>query len=887
MDVVFGLWADGGASPDHGGGSGGSMGQPVVGPIGLIDILETKLGLGAPSKPQVVRIASFQSILEELAGEFFWSRSLRMDPWATARTLLAWRDELVGLGWTPEQNWCEPRLADLASASRRADQLPPGFPDRIWAILISLEGAGNAPITRLRLIDDLDLHPSPIRRLVQRLANLGCDLQPIKATPAAAPETSLGKLQRWMLGDAAPLAGRDGSISVASCSSEPLAAELLGQWFAANAERGIALVAQDGDTDLLDHGFNGSALPRSGRSRASVHRGSLQLLLLAFKSVWSPFDPNALMELLVFPGSPVPPRAARRLASALEDAPGLGGPEWEAAWTTIEEAERERAGQDEKAIKAIGPRLVRWKAWAEPQTANPAMGMDVEQALAICDRVATWATRRYAATHDELYSATANLSGEVRSALRALGRERLPRLLVERVIDQALDEGHPNPAAHAEAARWRSVRHPGAVWAPAAAVVWWNFVATREGSTRSPWTERERHELAVAGCPADDVATSARAASAAWERAILNARETVVLVAGGLDCDADDNLHPLAHRLKPALDEVAVRIGLEAALNTSTILFGGTTLARAAITPRALPTPRFAWDTPDGFWPRLGQVSQSATSLESLFSCQFMWALKHVARLRPGRVRSIPDANRLLGNLAHAIARDIFHTGAPPDAPTAERQARELLEARIDQLAAPLRHPEFAEELNLARRRLPPAMASLAGCLQQNHLTIESTEHEVTGTFGQLQVNGAVDLVARDQQNHAVIVDLKWTRSGKARIDELSTGRAVQLATYGALVSAQAPYRAGYFLLNQKQFATIAGNGLVGRQVDSVRSLPDAWDAIIASWTTWRSAAEEGRILALGVDGVASQLPPGLTIDRKVHCERCDYQSLCRVRGRE
>ena len=57
MDVVFGLWADGGASPDHGGGGGGSLGQPVVGPTALIDILETALGLGGPRRPQVVRIA--------------------------------------------------------------------------------------------------------------------------------------------------------------------------------------------------------------------------------------------------------------------------------------------------------------------------------------------------------------------------------------------------------------------------------------------------------------------------------------------------------------------------------------------------------------------------------------------------------------------------------------------------------------------------------------------------------------------------------------------------------------------------------------------------------------------------------------------------------------
>jgi RecB family exonuclease len=886
MDVVFGLWADGGASPDHGGSAGGAIGQPVIGPAGLLDILETALGMGGPRKPQVVRIASFQSTLESLEGRFFWSSSLGMDPWSTARTLLAWRDELVGLGWQSDRSWHEPRLADLAAVSRLATQLPPGLPDRIAAVLMELADAKAAPLSRIRLIDPVDLHPSAIRRLVVRLRDLGCAVEVIEVTPAAPPQTSLGKLQRWMLGAPDAIEGADGTVTVASSASKPLAAEIVGQWFAQQTAGGIALVAQDGDTDLLDHGLNGFGQPRAGRSRASIHRGSLQLLLLAFKGAWAPFDPHALMELLVFPNSPIAPRAAWHLASALEQAPGRGGPEWEQAWGTITEQEQERAAGDAGALAAVDPRLARWRDWAEPAAADPVIGMPLEQALQICDRVTTWAVHRYAATDDPLYAATSTLAGEVRAALAALGRDSLPRLLVERVIDQALDLGQSNPSAQAEAANWRGVPHPGSVWAPMTAVIWWNFAATQEGTARSPWTDGERKELAAADCPADDVTTPARAASAAWERAILNARETVLLVAGGLDCDADDNLHPLAHRLKPALDNLGVRVGLEAALSVPTITIAGTTIERHAVTPRPLPTARFSWATPAGFSPRLAQVTESATSLESLLSCQLMWALRHVARLRPGRVRSIPDANRLLGNLAHAIAREVFPPGAPPDPDVAAQHTRDLLESRIDQLAAPLRHPEFAEELNFARRRLPNAIASLARCLADNHLTIESTEQQVSGTFESLlALRGAIDLVARDRSGSAVIVDLKWTRNERARIEELSSGRAVQLATYGALLSGDQPYRAGYFLLNQRQFATLEGSGLVGRSVEGLRSFPDTWDAIVAGWKTWRASAEAGQILAAGVEGVGDHMPSDLLIVRDVHCKRCDYATLCRVRG--
>ncbi len=884
MDLVFGLWADGGASPDHAGEAGGSLGKPVVGPTGLAEILETALGIGGPHKPHVVRIASFQSTLEALEGSCFWSDSLRMDPWATARTLLSWRDELIGLGWQPDAGWTEPRLAHLALASLAAADLPPGLSDRTTAILRALDGRRAAPVSRIRLIDALALQPSPFRRLMIRLREIGCVVEEFEVQPAAPAGSSLGKLQRWMLGSPDVIDGVDGTVTIATCSSKPLAAEIVGQWFATQTAPGISIVAQDGDTDLLDHGLATLGQPRAGRSRASVHRGSLQLLLLAFKVSWAPFDPRALMEILVFPSSPIASRAAWHLTGALEEAPGRGGPEWDQAWTAIAELEYARATGDTDQEAAVAPRIRRWRSWAEPVTADPVDGMPLDLALAICDRVTAWAARRYAATDDLLYAATSRLSGEVRAALASLGRDRLPRLLVERVIDQALNLGQSNPGSVAQAANWRSTPHPGAVWAPTTAVVWWSFGATSEGAVRSPWTEDERSELALAGCPADDVTTTARAASSAWERAVLNARETVLLVAGGLDCEDDDSLHPLAHRIKPAFDNVGARVRLETSLSLPELVVAGATIGRQAISPRDLPIASFAWPTPGGFAAKLEQVTESATSLESLFSCQLMWALRHVARLRSSRVRSIPDANQLLGNLAHAIAREIFKPGDPPAPDDAARMTGDLLEGRIDQLAAPLRHPEFAEELNFARRRLPAAMASLARCLTDNQLRIEATEQQVSGTFESLlALRGAVDLVARDCDGHAVIIDLKWTRSERTRIDELASGRAVQLATYGALLSGPKPYRAGYFLLNQRQFATLAGNGLVGRSVEGVRSFPETWTAIVAAWSTWRGAATEGSILATGVEGVADHLPAGLGIEREVRCDRCDYSTLCRM----
>ena len=216
----------------------------------------------------------------------------------------------------------------------------------------------------------------------------------------------------------------------------------------------------------------------------------------------------------------------------------------------------------------------------------------------------------------------------------------------------------------------------------------------------------------------------------------------------------------------------------------------------------------------------------------------------------------------------------------------AAARASELLENFVDRFAAPLRLPENAAHLASARERLPAAMDELARTLTQNDLVVVEMERQVSKTFEDaLAMRGAVDLIARDRNGRCVIIDLKWTRNAKRRLEELEDGNAIQLATYGAMVADGAPYQAGYFLLNQRQFATLAEGGLVGRQVEGSRDFPETWKAAVQTWRELSEIAEAGELVARGVEGWEDSFPEDLPIMREVKCRRCDYQTLCRVRG--
>ncbi|MFN3688708.1 PD-(D/E)XK nuclease family protein [Salinarimonas sp.] len=881
LTIVLGLHLDGGGAPDGCGGAVGAVGAASVGPLGVVDILETLCGLSAPASSAVTRIAAWQRALEDAGPGRFWARSLHEDAWATARVLLRWRDGLVEAGWRADLDLDAPRLRDLAAAERAAEALPPGLSDRIAALLEEIDAPCVARLATLRLVDRRAHLPPGLSRLVDRLDALGVAIEEIAFAPAAPEGTALGRLQRWLAEGGESQGAADGSVSLATCASAPLAAELVGQWVEAAPEgAGATLIAEGGDSRMLDHGLAAAGQPRAGRSLRSPRRGTLQVLHLGFAVAWAPFDPHALLQLLVFPNGPIAPRAAGRLAQALEEAPGRGGAAWHEAWAAIE-ADALADGDTARAER----RIARWRAWADPACADPAIGMPAAQALAICDAAASWAVARHSKTQDPLLLATARLAEDVRRALVALGRTHYPRTLIERIVDEALDTGEADPAAIAEAAPWRCVAHPGAVWGPVDTLLWWNFVAPGDAAAPSPWTKAERDALAAAGIHPDTPARAAAAASAAWERAVLCARERILLVAGGLDAHDEDALHPLAHRIEPALKRLGTQARLEEALATPRTALCGRELPRVAASSGAPPAGRVWWPTPVGFAGRLVERRESATSFETLAACPLAWALRHVARLHPGRARAIPDANRLIGNLADALSIAIFRPGPPPAPEAAAETARAQLDALVDSLAAPLRHPAAAIDLAFARRRLPEAMADLARVLAANRLTVVGTQErfEAQAAPG-VPVVGDIDLVARDARGGIVVIDLKWTRSATRRQNEIKEGDAIQLATYTALYGGPGA-RAGYYLLRQRLFATPADEDLSGLEIPAARSLADTFAALRETYRLQRDAAERGILVARGIEGFAEHDPPDLPLVREADCPYCNYQGLCRVRS--
>lgn len=882
LRIVFSWFADAGAWPEHPGLADAAVDHIAAGPMRLLDHLETMLGLGAPLIAGVKRIAVYRRKLESAGVGKFWSRSFEVDPWSTARELLKWRDCLIEAGWRPGTPVGVKRVADLADAEAVGPPLPAGLADRLRAVIAAMAGTTALPLASVELIDARADLPAGWRQLLLSLEACGVE---VSARNRPAPRSNSSDLARLLApfdakGLRPQLAG-DSTVCQLNADSELTAAEALAGWLAAAKDEEIVFILGK-DSAVLDHALHRAGLPRLGASAASPHRALLQVLPLAFGLAWNPPDPSTLLDFLLLPVSPLPRWAANILASRVAETPGVGGPLWQAAFDEIATKAAEKLPDDPSPKR--GEAIATWRAWVEPERHDPVAGMLRSAARAIAGRVAAWSAARYSTSEDPLFLALTTGASDLAAAIDATGTEYLDRLLIERMIEQVVGAGVGDPGVIAEAAPWRAVTHPGAVWGPARTVVWWHFADIGEVGQRTVWDRDEVRALAEAGCVLDESATAMRLAAAAWERPLHHAGERLLLVRPTVAAGEAVGVHPLWHGLAAGRKGLDARIGFRAETILADIAptFAGRVLKRRKIEGAALPASRTEWSAPPA---TIGARDfESASSLSVLLGCPFGWTLQYSARVRGSARQSLPGSDAIFGTLAHIIAEQLFEPGAPPDPDIAAQRARVLLEEALPQAAATLLLPGEARALAEARSAVPEALAELARFLRANKLKVVATEKgfEDPSCLGaDTGLRGSIDLLAADANDRPVVFDLKWQRTDKYRRAEISDGVSIQLAAYAKHMDpAIQSVETGYFMLRQKRFIT-GSQRFVGPvlTVDG-NDMHETWKRIDASWKGAMAELATGKVRATyeALDRKDFADPVLMTPPK---CGFCDYSVLC------
>ncbi len=892
MLVVFADQPGGRCWPDVPAGTDGAVGFAVIGLEGLVTHLETALGLRGPTPSSAVRIAAYLRKLREAQRHEprFYSQSLSRDPWGSARLLLAWRDELVGGGWTPIPIGSA-HLDALGSAETVGPELPAGTQDRVARLLGVLARRPKLQVEEIRVPGRL-LHLQPVvRRLLSELAACSVKLEEEPAVPVGDPETDLGRVQRYLAGGTRGELVGDGSFVIVDARTALAAAEASADWLSCVVDEtpDTLVLAPDGDTFLLDRALAARNASAAGLSSASRYRGALQVLPLALAVAWKPFDPRTLLDLLMLPKSPVAGFAASKLAEALEKEPGTGGPIWEAAWSDIEAKLVDDAGDAAGTeLEKIPRTIARWRSWTAVGIHERSVGMPIRDAKEIASRVAAWAMASDAGDGDPLMMAAASHATAFAEAVEALGDEFVSANMLERILAEVIAAGVPDPGHVPESGPIRSVAAPGAIWSPVRNMLWWGFVGEATGNARAPWSREERRLLASAGVVLESDTEFARRRSEAEAAAVLRTSKRLVLVRPALSGSDVPTSHPLEHQLRP-MTEAAVGLitfTAERLYDSPREALAGREIPRRTVEGCVPPAARPEWRLPGSVAEKLRDRAESATTLERMIDCQMRWLVLDVLKVRPGRARRISGPDQLIGNLAHAIAGRVLLPGPAPDANSALDAAKAVFDEVLDVVAAPLRLAEHAGELEQARRRVPEAVAELARLIGSKGYRIVGSEIDRRAHLGEGEVMGRTDILLEDGGGTPFVLDLKWTRSAKRYRTKVSDGRALQLATYRALFGTEKPAHAAYFLLRQREVVAEAGSPLTDLGLASTRTIAATWEAMCEAWGVWKSSAAEGTVLATGVPEGRARIPVDLMLQPiDEPCKYCEMTALCRVGG--
>ncbi|MBP2230402.1 RecB family exonuclease [Azospirillum agricola] len=905
MRIQFGWHLDGARWPETLDGGSCGLDDAVVGPEGLVGLLESCLGLGRPDAPHVLRVAQFLARLRAVDdGARFFSASLAADGWAVAALILGWRDALVEAGWTGENPGGGERLSTLAAVERAAGPLIPGRADRLRALLDELAALPTLPIAELRLATPAGLLPPGWRLMLDRLAAAGVRILPCKDGEALGGG-DLAALGRRLAGDRTAEAVGDGGVTVLEADDEWMAAEVVAGWLAARPDLDHQVVIIKGQrTTLLDEACRRLGLPRVGGAGRSAWRGAAQVLPLAFAALWEPLDAHRLMELLTLPQSPIPSGVAEAFADALVEAPGIGGPVWQEAWRTA--CDRRRARLEARGLsgKELERRLAaeerEWRGWLESARFPETEGVPVPTAVALCGRVAAWARGRAAPRpgtrdgsqgggRDEMLDTVADQAEAMAGVVAACGVSRLSRPQLDRMLDMVVADGVAMPAGGAEAAAWATVDDPGQLWGPGGTVLWWGFVDPAAAHPAIPWSNAERLALAGAGCLPEPAGARLAREAWAWRLPLLNAVDRLILVRPRRIAGEAAAAHPLWHEIEPALARCP-RLSASAALTVDRLTFAGRTLFREELEPGVPPLPRARWRVPAGAVAVPDRLS--ATGLERLLGCPFAWVLHHVAGIRPGVLRAIPDGARLLGSLAHAVLAELL-TERPDWTPeAAAARAAALFDRLLPALAAPLLRPGLGLEMERARAGVVEAARRLVGLIAEAGLRVRGCEVPVEADLDGVTLEGRVDLLLETAAGAPVVLDLKWSGSDKRRRQEIAEGRAVQLAVYGRLVGHGAgqgageelAVPAGYMMLAQQRLLACAPAPFPPHLHVPGSDLSAVWRA---AWSGRSAALErlvDGDIRAAGIpddSGSGSDGSAELTLEPP--CKLCGYGRLCGV----
>ncbi|WP_193069910.1 PD-(D/E)XK nuclease family protein [Brevibacterium aurantiacum] len=811
----------------------------VTGPLGLLGILQTRLGTTRPTVNRPVRIAQYRSLMAE-ADHPWYQRSFATDPWNTAHHLLRLRDDVIEAGWQPttdlETYADHPRLDALAAVERlvclgpvRAPTatLAPGRADDLREALTFIRHHGpNWPlgIDTIEIQDRLTDLPNTWQNILEALNVAGVTIT------EASPHSGVPEL------------------TVVRGPDEWSTAEAAARWLSNAPDHDKLCIIAGGSTTVLDHELARRGTPPLGIARRSATSPYGQVLPVFLSAILPPTDIRRVAEFLSLSlGTPdaespakalVPRSVSKALLNALTAEPGLSG-DPDSAWM--------KALRDFHADADTDPE-VKTKAAETAHTIDrlirlspPSVDNDLVDLTTLQPALDWLATRLRALAHHPGETASETTTTFITEATTHLNsfREALAQLSERRLrvrelfdIADACAPAASHITAEAVAAKWTVVSEPSEVPDACETILWWSSCRSDSSETEL-WDPEETAALSRAGAQISTAAERERLRQAAALRGLRHAATLI--------CFCPDRIRGEETSLHPALSRLAEDIaasdperfaskGVDAVLGDASVARPVSTLHEVEtwrlcdvsttldeVTLETTTPPSTISRSLDADFTHLLPEKLSFTQIEQLLSDPLGWTLDRAIGIRHGFSSEVPTGNRMIGTFVHAIVENLVTRGA---AANGSRPTTQIIADTFDRFV-----PRFASELLLPgqkarlgtiRSTVLASLTSLFTTLQDCGITLTGAEAAFTrawkltvgGSPRTVELAGMRDLEGTFDDGRPAIIDLKWSNSGKRYRTMIDDGEAVQLSVYSRTTESGGdgnPLTA-YFLLKQGRF---------------------------------------------------------------------------------
>ena len=738
---------------------------------------------GVPYRPVAneERIAYYHACMQgkvDASSPFY--ESFKTDSAGMSRTILAWRDALVEVGWDAKTYAGKSVKLSLLH-DIEPENMPKGEAD-YWYTLIQLASAGRILPEQINVVVTCSKHELKphIAHMLDKQLEFGVEVEYCAENKPCA-EGNLGKIQEAIIAQSKEkivLDNNDETFRYISFANEDDALR-----YVATEPIDRSAVYFCSKPKRFDNTLRLLGKPTIGSSMASGSPQVVQLFMLGNGLFEYPLNIHRIIEWLNLPINPIDRGLRRALCIALTESGGINNAEWKKAMSDYI-----ASSEDEKEQKKFAKQADIFLPIPQSDT------VDAESVKAFNGNLRKWATSLLAMEdfpyNDIVREQITSIESYCSTLIKML--EQAPAefsFLDLQLWCKNIAQPSTYTQYNAEVCSHTSIASMGDLHDIADCVVW--FPAEDASVESYPFenlNDAEYAEVVDQGALPYKREHHSLMNQAAMQRILLNTKSITIIEAE--KCSGEKVArHPLVLRLNER-----IKGGLKSIAQHKTLSEDYTTADRQVNNQNGNPIlvelgEQVKLKERHERYEDEVKQAESYSSLSQLIQHPFAYVCERCAKLDDQSMPSAQDLDRTLGNVAHLIIEKVFDGRPIKEACDYYKTEYEtIFEESVNEKGLLLRLPEYAIDLRRLKSKMQEALDKLAETIINNGLTVDACEYEFkqakwTDAGNSVSLGSRADMLLSDAEGGKVIFDFKYSRS-KSRKTEVEENRALQLEVY-------------------------------------------------------------------------------------------------------